>query len=543
MALITIGIPVYNEERFLAKTIESAINQQFQDLQIIITDNYSTDRSYEIAQHYAQKDARITVIRHPENIGILRNFIYGLQMANTKYFAWLGAHDIFTESYLQETISFLEKHDEVVMAYPRCQLIGNDDETLDYYDPNDYIDTEGLQSVDRVFKVIDKLFCCSCFHGVFRTGTLRQVPFEPIISSDRLLLFMLGSYGHIRMMDILGLKRRLVRQETEQEARQRYSEQGLYHSQGCAPRAIVILKLIEHIWKHENLSINEKWRISLRAGDDVSQRFNVSWIDLLQETYNVMLPISPGDSRQIIPGIVEAIIMDEFPLPGSSSEQLVDYWSVDFSSLQESTMQQAKNLVENRQVRLLEIDFSNAEEFKHPEVAELFDYLRSHQYQCYGINGGTWEPITHPQIPYLSYIAIPDLTSHIKAIVLSMSAQLNEKQAVIEGLDSALQQHQNNFTELEQYRQSLQIELQTTQEELGRSQKEFQQMQQELLQAQSKLKNSKTIRQKLRKSRQNLNLTRRKLKQSQKLIQDMENSKFWRLQKLWSSLKRKILRI
>ena len=67
-SLVTIGIPVYNEENYLAETIESAINQTYQTIQIIISDNCSTDRSFEIAQKYAEQDSRILLVRQEKNI-------------------------------------------------------------------------------------------------------------------------------------------------------------------------------------------------------------------------------------------------------------------------------------------------------------------------------------------------------------------------------------------------------------------------------------------------------------------------------------------
>jgi glycosyltransferase involved in cell wall biosynthesis len=438
MALITIGIPVYNEERFLAKTIESAINQQFQDLQIIITDNCSTDRSYEIAQHYAQKDSRITVVQHPENIGALHNFICSLQMTDSKYFVWLGAHDIFTDNYLQEAIDFLETHDEVLMAYPRCQLIGKDDELLELYDPNDYIDTGNLQAVERILTVVYKLSCCSCFHGVFRTAILRSLPFESVIATDHILLIMLASYGHIRMMDFLGLKRRLFRKETEPEARQRYVEYGLYHSQDCAPRAISILKIIEHIWKHPNLSIADKWRISLRIGDDVAQRYCVEWTDLLYEAYKVNLPSSPNDSETIIPGILEAIIMDKLFPSESSSGKIIDYLKLEIDNSSVNFLEKIAPLVEDKNLRFLQIELLSGL-VNDAQICSVFDYLRSRKYECYGVDGGSWELTTHPRLPYRSYIAIPSLTSQVRGIILSMFVKITDGKSMMKDMNSAFQ--------------------------------------------------------------------------------------------------------
>ena len=71
--LLTIGLPVYNGERFLKTTIESILNQSFKDFELIIVDNASEDMTEEICKEYAAKDKRIHYHRNPDNIGAAPN--------------------------------------------------------------------------------------------------------------------------------------------------------------------------------------------------------------------------------------------------------------------------------------------------------------------------------------------------------------------------------------------------------------------------------------------------------------------------------------
>ena len=80
---VIIGIPIYNEEKHIETTIESAINQTYENTEIIISDNCSSDRSYEIAQQYPKKYSNIKVIKHKENIGAANNFKYLLEISNS----------------------------------------------------------------------------------------------------------------------------------------------------------------------------------------------------------------------------------------------------------------------------------------------------------------------------------------------------------------------------------------------------------------------------------------------------------------------------
>jgi protein O-GlcNAc transferase len=95
MALVTIGIPVYNEEKYLEQTIGSAINQDFKDIEIVISDNGSTDGSVEIIKKYADLDKRIYPIYKEKNTGPAGNFHSLLDNTRSKYFVLLGAHDLF----------------------------------------------------------------------------------------------------------------------------------------------------------------------------------------------------------------------------------------------------------------------------------------------------------------------------------------------------------------------------------------------------------------------------------------------------------------
>jgi len=259
MALLTIGIPVYNEEKYLAKTIESALNQSFTDFRLIISDNCSQDKSYVIAKEYSERDSRIEVIRHPKKISIVDNGKCSLDASDTKYFVWLGGHDIFLKEYLEKAIEVLENNPDIVMAYPKTLSIDKDDVVMGTFDSN--IDTIGLSRREKLFKVARELFRCTSVHGVFRTAILKKLPFENIIGGDHLFLFMATLYGDIHMMEIEGIKWRQVRVETYDEACKRWRMAGMEDS--IAPLTLLILKHIEHIWRYRDMSSKEKIAVSL----------------------------------------------------------------------------------------------------------------------------------------------------------------------------------------------------------------------------------------------------------------------------------------
>jgi len=92
---VSIGLPVYNAEKFIEKRIESILNQSFTDFELIISDNASTDNTSQICNEFSKKDGRIRYIRQPKNMGAILNYKFVLQQAHEKYFAWASADDFW----------------------------------------------------------------------------------------------------------------------------------------------------------------------------------------------------------------------------------------------------------------------------------------------------------------------------------------------------------------------------------------------------------------------------------------------------------------
>ena len=108
MAKISIIIPIYNVREYLAKCIESVINQTYQDIEIICVDDGSTDGSYEICEYYKKKDSRIKVV-HKINEGIVSARQTGLKIANGEYVGFVDGDDWIDEKMYESMIRTMEK--------------------------------------------------------------------------------------------------------------------------------------------------------------------------------------------------------------------------------------------------------------------------------------------------------------------------------------------------------------------------------------------------------------------------------------------------
>ena len=109
--LVTIGIPVYNGQLSIKKSIESVLSQTYENLEIIISDNSSTDSTSDICNEFLKEDERITFVRQNENMGQNWNFNFVLEKANGKYFVWLVTDTILLPEFLEKNIAVLESED------------------------------------------------------------------------------------------------------------------------------------------------------------------------------------------------------------------------------------------------------------------------------------------------------------------------------------------------------------------------------------------------------------------------------------------------
>lgn len=196
---LSIGLPVYNGERFLRFTLDSLLQQTYRDFELIISDNASTDSTMQICMSYAARDPRIRYTRNKENIGAAANFNRLFELAHGKYFKWAASDDILSPTFLENCIDVLDKDPSIVLCYSRVDRInssGEVDGTYDFpmrvADPAPHIRFADL--------ILVKHFCVAVF-GVIRRDVLEKTPLiGKYVGSDRVLLAELGLRG--RMCEI-----------------------------------------------------------------------------------------------------------------------------------------------------------------------------------------------------------------------------------------------------------------------------------------------------------------------------------------------------
>jgi glycosyltransferase involved in cell wall biosynthesis len=116
---VSVGMPVYNGERFLGRAVDTLIGQDLESLELVISDNGSTDGTEEICRSYARADRRVRYERHDVNRGAAWNYTNVLRIANpsARYFAWAAADDEHDAAYLTRTVALLDDDPTASLAH------------------------------------------------------------------------------------------------------------------------------------------------------------------------------------------------------------------------------------------------------------------------------------------------------------------------------------------------------------------------------------------------------------------------------------------
>lgn len=192
--MVSIGLPVHNGDRFLAEAIQSLLAQTHVALELIISDNGSTDKTESIARLAARRDPRVRYHRSDCNRGAAWNYNNTVHLARGEFFKWAAHDDMHEPSYVTKCVQVLQTDPTISLCYSRAVDIDGTGEPLHVYPPLRYA-TEST-AVDRGKAVLRTLTPCFEVFGVMRRSQLlRTAMIGSYASSDRTLLFELALQG------------------------------------------------------------------------------------------------------------------------------------------------------------------------------------------------------------------------------------------------------------------------------------------------------------------------------------------------------------
>lgn len=123
---VSVGLPVFNGERYLGQSLDSLLDQTFTDFEVVVCDNASTDATPTIVAERAARDPRVRYVRNPRNIGLARNFNRAFQLSRGEFFRWAMADDLVGPTNLADQVAALRAAPDAVLAVPAWDLIDAD---------------------------------------------------------------------------------------------------------------------------------------------------------------------------------------------------------------------------------------------------------------------------------------------------------------------------------------------------------------------------------------------------------------------------------
>ncbi|MBA2373732.1 MAG: glycosyltransferase family 2 protein [Chloroflexi bacterium] len=174
---LTIGVPVYNREKYLRAAVESVLGQSFDDFELIISDNASTDGTEAIGRALAAIDPRVTYRRNATNLGLSGNLNVLVPLARGRLFKWATSDDLLRPGYLERCVAAIDADPGVVVVYPKTDFVDADGAPLDLEDPGWHLVSDD-PSERLEFAILAGHFVNSIL-GVIRTDAMRRTRLMP----------------------------------------------------------------------------------------------------------------------------------------------------------------------------------------------------------------------------------------------------------------------------------------------------------------------------------------------------------------------------
>ena len=195
---LSIGLPVYNGENYLAESLEALLGQSYEDFELVISDNASTDGTADICRRYEKQDSRIRYFRQPHNVGCAPNHNFVIEHARGELFKTASHDDLYARDLIRLCIAALDEHPDVVLAHSWSAVIdgsGTVTELIEYP-----VDTAAARAPERFRSMLfdgwgdDE-------GGVIRMDVLRRVALhESYHFADRVFTTEIGLHGPFYMV-------------------------------------------------------------------------------------------------------------------------------------------------------------------------------------------------------------------------------------------------------------------------------------------------------------------------------------------------------
>ena len=129
-SLVSVVMAAYNGGKYITQQIESILNQTYQNIELIVIDDCSTDNTRELVSEFCEKDARVNLVRSDHNKGVIETFQHGLKMARGEYIALSDQDDVFDPRKIEVLVKALESNRSADLVVSDLRLIDDDGDII-----------------------------------------------------------------------------------------------------------------------------------------------------------------------------------------------------------------------------------------------------------------------------------------------------------------------------------------------------------------------------------------------------------------------------
>jgi glycosyltransferase involved in cell wall biosynthesis len=210
---VTVGLPVYNGEGLVARAIESVLDQSLPSLELVISDNCSTDGTAAICESYASRDSRIVYTRTEKNVGAAKNYSRLAGLARGQFFKWISHDDVMRSDFFERCVPIAESSSDIITVAPALEIVDSAGAPVRVVRSYVHHSQWSRDRLKQYRDMMDELAYCETHgdgfmmiayeYGLHRLDLLRKTRLvQPYISSDYVLAAELALWGQLVKLDL-----------------------------------------------------------------------------------------------------------------------------------------------------------------------------------------------------------------------------------------------------------------------------------------------------------------------------------------------------
>jgi glycosyltransferase involved in cell wall biosynthesis len=204
--LVSICLPARNGADSITAVVRSVLAQDHADLELVISDNASTDDTESVCRELAQSDSRIAYHRQAENIGLLPNFVFTLSRSRGSFVRWIGDDDWLSPDYVSRCLTALSAHPDALLATTQIEYADSDGtvSTPTSYTGVELASADPMKRFDAVLEILNaRTFVVDPLYALMRRPPIVDIPRENMFHEDQLYavkLALAGPWVHVPLV-------------------------------------------------------------------------------------------------------------------------------------------------------------------------------------------------------------------------------------------------------------------------------------------------------------------------------------------------------